>query len=138
MDIRKGIAALAIAVSLVGGAAACDSGQGYVDNGQYAEVEYGYYTPSHLWIEYSTPHVVYVTHSYYVSHGSLFVNPRHVAAPRGVRIGVSRTGTTYGSRTTTRGTRVTSGCNSCRPGGGGTRYGSGTRSSSGGSRSGRR
>lgn len=137
MNVRKAIAALALTAGIVGEATACDS-QPYVDNGQYAEVEYGYYTPAHLWVAYSSPRVVYVTHSYYVSHSTLFANPRHVAVPRGVRVGVSRTGTTYGSRTTTRTGVKVQGCNSCRRGGGGTRQGGTTIRTSGGSRSGRR
>lgn len=136
MKAGKTLAALALTAVIVGGTAACDSSYndpGYQDN-SIAEYEYGQYNSSHVWIEFGTPKLVYVTPTYYRSHMYLYANPLHihVTAPKGVTIGKSRT------TTTTRGTRVTSGCNSCRPGGGGVRYGSGSRSTSGGSRPGRR
>lgn len=139
MKVTQAVATVAIAATLALGAVACD-GQTYQDNGDdtVAEVVYGH-TVNGAWIEYGTPEIVYVSPAYYHSHMYLYRNPLHVhyTAPRGVVIGKSRTTTT--TRTTSRGTKVTSGCSLCRPGGGGTRYGSGSRSgSSGGSRSGRR
>lgn len=109
--MRKALASVVLVGAIVLGATACD-GQNYNDpgygNGQIAEYEYGYYNGP-TWIEYSSPRLVYVSYSYYHSHGTLFANPRHirVTPPRGVTIGKSRTTTTtvHSGSGSTRGTR---------------------------------
>lgn len=139
MKVGKTFASMALVVALFSGAVACDgnySDPTYDNSGNVAEYEYGYYSPAHVWVEYPSPRLVYVSPSYYHTHMGLYANPLHihVTVPRGVTIGQPRVRT--GSGVTSRGYKV-QGCNACRAGGGGTRYGSGTRSVSG-SRSGRR
>jgi hypothetical protein len=143
MKVGKALASTVLALAVLSGAVACDGqGDNYTndDSGNIAEYEYGYYSTTHVWVEYPSPRLVYVSPTYYRSHTYLYANPLHihVTVPKGVTVGRPRLGS--GMVSTSRGYKV-QGCNSCRAGGGGTRYGSGPRSgfgSSGGSRSGRR
>lgn len=89
--MRKFIAAGFAALSIFGGTVACDDQSS--DNGQYAEVEYGYYNgPSFIY--YPSPRVIYVSHSYYIKNSRLFANPYHHSIPDGVRVDSVRVSST--------------------------------------------
>lgn len=93
MKINRKLAGLVVAGAMFTGVAACGSG------GDMTEVEYGYYTPQHVFIYYPTPRTVHVTSSYYHAHSSMFANPSHHT--------VTTTHTTTTTKKTTGGTSLT-------------------------------
>lgn len=99
MRINRKLAGIVAAAGIFTSVVACSG-----SNSNLTEVEYGYYTPQHVFVYYVTPHTVHVTRSYYNAHSSIFANPAHHTA--------STTHTTTTTKTTTGGTSLTKGTKS--------------------------
>lgn len=70
MNSMKRIAAAATLVLTLGGALAACGGQPDAD-----VLQYGYYTPQHVYVVYPTPHVVHVSYKVYHSNTTMYSNP---------------------------------------------------------------
>lgn len=68
--VKKTIVAATLMLALGGSLAACTGGQPDAD-----VLQYGYYTPAHVYVVYPTPHVVHVSYKVYHSNTTMYSNP---------------------------------------------------------------